>query len=67
MLAEENKLLVLGYYSNLPESLLGDIMAKQVIKHAKSIFAKYSTPVIKKSESGLQLCNLLMGIRYIKQ
>lgn len=67
MLTEENKVLVLEYYSNFSESLLGDIMAKQVIRHAKSIFAKYSTPAIKKSDSGLQFCNLLMGIRYSKQ
>lgn len=66
MLTEENKVLVLEYYSNFPESLLGDIMAKQVIRHVKSIFAKYSTPAIKKSDSGLQFCNLLMRIRYIK-
>lgn len=41
-------------------------MDKQVIRHAKSIFAKYSTPAIIQSDSGLQFSNLLMGISCLK-
>lgn len=42
-------------------------MAKQVVRHAKSIFAKYSTPAIVKFYSGLQFSNLLMRISCLKQ
>lgn len=67
MLTGKKNVLVLECYSHFPESLLGHTMAKQVIRHAISIFAKYSTRAIIKSDSGLQFSNLLMGISCLKQ